>query len=453
MIRTAADLLMKFVEREREVLDAYELTHGPTIGSMYEGLTRNVLDKSIPLDLGVQVVSGFAFFGSQLSGELDCMVVRGNGERIPYTEKHKWHISDVIAVFEVKKTLSAAELADSYDHLRAVAMLYSAYVDSEEATGVKIDLTWPRRVFSQMTGQVPPKHKDTESLPYDLEMIYHTLVSEYLGPVRILVGHHGWKKEKTLRDHIAKLLQERLSNPRGMGAGSFPQLMIGGEYSLVKTNGLPYVGSLIDGMWPLLASTSHNPLRLMLELVFTKLDSLYDTNLAIDDSNEQEALSSCLRARAIKRDDVQGWEYMYDELLHSDLKQRGASYQWAPAEFTSGQFVIVNRLCMGHEIRIDSIDFIEFASKEPGGTDAFIDGLLASRLVATDGSRLRLTTVNCTAMITPDGKYVAGENNAGQMEVWLEHRLGKPKSDWNTLLIRPHTKANGDDTTSQRSDG
>lgn len=453
MIRTAADLLAKFVERERTVLDAYELTHGPTIGSMYEGLTRSILDKAIPTDLGVQVVSGFAFFGQQLSGELDCMVVRGIGEQIPYTDKYKWHISNLIAVFEVKKTLSAEELADSYDHLRAVSALYSKYVESDEATGVQIDLTWPRRVFSQMTGQVAPQHKDAETLPYDLEMIYHTLVGEYLGPVRILVAHHGWKKEKTLRDHIAKLLQERLSNPRGMGAGSFPQLMIGGDYSLVKMNGLPYVGSLIDGMWPILASTSHNPLRLLLELVFTKLDSQYNTTLALDDSNEQEALSLCLRARAVAREDIQGWEYMYDELPNSDLKQRGSSYQWAPAEFTSAQFVIVNRLCMGHTISIESGDFIGFAGKEPGGVQAFISALLASRLVATDGQQLRLTTVNCTALITPDGKYVAGENNAGQMEVWLEHRLGKPKSEWNTLVIKPLPEVKDDYSTSQRSDG
>lgn len=448
MIRTVAELLKGLADRERKVLDAYELAHGPTIGSMYEGLTRSILDTTIPPALGLHVVSGFAFFGNQMSGELDCMLVRGTGEQVPYTEKFKWHISDVIAVLEVKKTLSADELADSYDHLRAISTLYSKYVESDEATGVKTDLTLPRRVFSQMTGRVPPEHKDIESLPFDLEMIYHTLVGEFLGPVRILIAHHGWKKEKTLRDHISRLLQERLTNPRGMGAGSFPQLMIGGEYSLVKLNGLPYVGSLVDGMWPLLASTSHNPIRLLLELIFTRLDFLYSTNFAIDDSNEQEAMSLCLRARAVKREGVQGWEYMYDDLSENELKQRGASYQWNPAEFTSGQFVIINRLCMGHEIRTDSPDFIEFASKEPGGIDAFIEALLASRLVATDGPRLRLTTVNCTSMITPDGKYVAGENNAGQMEVWLEQRLGRPRSDWKTLVLRVKTE---DDASSRRS--
>lgn len=436
MIRTVADLLKEFVVRERQVLDAVDLTHGPTIGAMYEGLTRNMLDKSIPPELGLQVVSGFAFFDAHLSGELDCMVVRGTGHRIPYTDKFKWHVSDVLAVFEVKKTLSLEDLADGYEHLRKISSLYSQYVESDEANGVKVDLTWPRRVFSQMTGRVPPEHKEVEVLPYDLEMLYHALITEYLGPVRILVAHHGWKKEKTLRDHIARLLERRLKSPRGMGAASLPQLIIGGEYSLVKLNGLPYVGHLIDGMWPILASTSHNSLRLLLELVFTKLDSLYSANLALDDSNEQEALSLCLRTRAVKRDDVQGWEYIYDELSNKTLEERGVSYQWTPAEFTSGQFVIINRLCNGDEIRIDSPDFIAFAGKEPGGVDALVAGLLASRLVATAGSLLRLTTVRCIAMITPDGKFVAGENNAGQMEAWLEHRLGKPKSNWKALVLR-----------------
>jgi hypothetical protein len=221
-----------------------------------------------------------------------------------------------------------------------------------------------------------------------------------------------------------------------MGAGSFPQLMIGGEFALVKTNGLPYVGPLLDGMWPLLASTSHNPVRLLLELVFTKLDCLYSTNLALDDSNEQEAMSCCLRARAVKRDGAQGWEYMYDELSSCTLKGRGPSYQWHPSELTSAQFVIVNRLCAGHEISIDDPDFSTFAGEQPGGREAFVNSLLETRLIAVDGQRLGLTTVNCIAMITPDGKFVAGENNAGQMETWLEQKPAKPKSEWKTLYLR-----------------
>jgi hypothetical protein len=147
MIHSVAELLKEFVDRERKVLDSYTLTHGPTIGSMYEGLTREVLEQSIPKEIGLQVVSGFAFFGPHLSGEIDCMVVRGSGEPIPYTNKYKWHTADVVAVLEIKKTLSAEEIADSYEHLRGVSTMYSQYIESDEAIGVKVDLSWSRRIF------------------------------------------------------------------------------------------------------------------------------------------------------------------------------------------------------------------------------------------------------------------------------------------------------------------
>lgn len=436
MIRNVADLLRKFVEQERKMLDEVDLTHGPTIGAMYEGLTKSLLEKSIPPDLELKVVSGFAFLDKELSGEIDCMVVHGDGEKIPYTDKYKWHIKNVIAVFEVKKTLSAAEISDSYDHLRKISKLYSTYLESNEAASEKFNLSLPRRVFAQMTGLVPPPHEKIESLPFDKEMIYHTLVCEHVSPIRIVVGHHGWQKEKTLRDHIYKLLEERTGNPAGMGAGSFPQLIIGGEFSIVKLNGLPYVGTLIDGMWPLLASTSHNPLRVLLELLFTKLDFMFFTNLASDDSTEQEAMSSCLRAKAIKREQTQGWEYAYDDLSSKALKDRGANTHWAPTELTSAQFAVVNLLCKGNEIDINDPKFVEFANQEPEGHIAFVESLTKTRLIAIDRSKLQLTTIQCQAMITPDGKYIAGENNAGQMNIWLSGIIGKPENQWQVLDLR-----------------
>ncbi|MET3477009.1 DUF6602 domain-containing protein [Variovorax atrisoli] len=440
MIKTAADLLKKFVDQERRVLDDYELVHGPTIGTMYEGLTQEVLQRSIPSQLGLQVVSGFAFHDNQLSGEIDCMVVRGNGEKVPYTNKYKWHISNVIAVFEVKKTLTAEEISDSYDHLRAISKIYANYVDSSDSKELKIDLSWPRRTFAQMTGQIPPPHKNTGSLPFDLEMLYHTIVSEYLNPARIVVGHHGWKKEKTLRDHIAKLLEDRLSAPKGMGAGSFPQLIIGGDFSLIKANGLPYVGPMIDETWGFVLSTSHNPMRILLEILFTKIDRICSTSLASDESNELEAMTLCLRTRAVKKGEIQGWEYLYDDYSSRDLKKRGDSYQWQPCELTNSEFVVVDMLCRGKNVRVDDPQFIAFANSQPGGVSSFINSLVATRLIAKSGVNLELTTINCVALATPDGKLVAGENNAGQMDNWLEYKLGTPKNEWKLLAFVPSSE-------------
>jgi len=168
MIKTVANLLKAFADQERVKLDKQDLAHGPTIGAMYEGLTKEILDKSLPSELELQVVSGFASFKEQLSGEIDCMLVCGDGEQIPYTNKYKWHIKDVIAVFEVKKTLTAENLADSYDHLRGISQLYSQYIESEEVKSFWVDISWPRRVFAQITGVAAPEH--IKELPFDLEM-------------------------------------------------------------------------------------------------------------------------------------------------------------------------------------------------------------------------------------------------------------------------------------------
>lgn len=432
MIKTVSDLLKAFADEERKKLDAEQLSHGPTIGSMYEGLTKEVLDRSLPPELGLKVVSGFATFNGKYSGELDCMLVCGDGDEIPRTGKYLYHVKNVIAVLEVKKTLTAADLADSHDHLRGVAQLHSSYAESTEAQDDEIDLTWPRRIFTRMSGIAAPDHADVDKLPFDLEMLYHTLVMEHLGPVRIVVGHHGWKKEVTLREHLLKLLEERVaSNPAGMGAGSFPQLIVGGEYSIVKTNGIPYVTRIVDGFWPLLLSSSHNPLRILLELIYSKIDMRYDTGLAVDEGADQEAMSLCLSARAVQSGGQAGWQYKFNDLSSKSLKKRGPDSRWAPRELTSAQFVIVNRLCQDGSVSTDNPSFLEFVASQPDSVEAFVDSLIDTGLVARKDRELILTTDQCQTLITPGGKYVAGENNAGQMTNWAlqEFVSGKKTSD------------------------
>lgn len=76
MIKTIADLLRELMVKEAAKLDDETITHGPTIGSMYEGLARDILDRVIPGDLEVRVVDGFIEgVDGSLSPQLDAMVV------------------------------------------------------------------------------------------------------------------------------------------------------------------------------------------------------------------------------------------------------------------------------------------------------------------------------------------------------------------------------------------
>ena len=106
MIRKVSDILNGFIDEEKRKLGLFELNHAPTIGRMYEGLTNEVLNKAIPPKLNLRIESGVIFDDTgTMTGQIDCMLVKGDGIQIPYTDLYKWHIKDVIAVFEVKKTL------------------------------------------------------------------------------------------------------------------------------------------------------------------------------------------------------------------------------------------------------------------------------------------------------------------------------------------------------------
>lgn len=104
MIRTVADFLAQLMEAEVARLDQVHIEHGPTVGDMYEGLSADLLRRAVPKQLELQIVAGFITDGlGNRSGQVDCMLVRGSGEPIPYTNAFVWPVNDVIAVFEIKK--------------------------------------------------------------------------------------------------------------------------------------------------------------------------------------------------------------------------------------------------------------------------------------------------------------------------------------------------------------
>ena len=91
MIRDVAGLLRALQEAEAQQIEKAGITHAPTIGEMYEGLTEKILEKLIPAAADLRVVSGFVEGASGgLSGQIDCMVVSGKGTRIPHTRRFKW---------------------------------------------------------------------------------------------------------------------------------------------------------------------------------------------------------------------------------------------------------------------------------------------------------------------------------------------------------------------------
>lgn len=151
MIRTVADFLHQLVEAEVARLDAVDIVHGPTIGEMYEGLSADLLRRAVPEQLGLRVVDGFITDGlGNRSGQVDCMLVRGSGDPIPYTDAFVWPVKDVIAVFEIKKRLHHDDLVDaSPNFVRSRTLIaptrFRCRAESAQLTFVRLNEPSPRR--------------------------------------------------------------------------------------------------------------------------------------------------------------------------------------------------------------------------------------------------------------------------------------------------------------------
>src|SRR4030067_830219 len=194
MIKTIGDLLQALKEYEEQRIASFmPISHGPTIGAMYEGATRKLLDRAIFDGLNLTVSNGFIKNSSnELSKQIDCMIAIGTGLEIPNTNNYIFDISDVIAVVEVKKNLYGSELEDAMDWSRDFQCRIW-----EPPSNQKNSLL--RDAWRSITGQELPEHQNASSLPYPLEMIYHRLVVEFSTPLRIFIGYEGYVSESSFR--------------------------------------------------------------------------------------------------------------------------------------------------------------------------------------------------------------------------------------------------------------
>jgi hypothetical protein len=204
MITTVADLLNAFKTKEEEVLESYGYVKHPVlIGSMYEGLTKNILDKAIFAGLDLRVTAGKIRNSSkEMSGEIDCMLVTGDGEKIPHTDKTIYDSSQVVAVIQVKKNLYSKDVKDSYENLRSVIDV------TELREGEYYHGRILRDSFRQICKQELPPRSELKKLPFALEMIYHVLLLDAIYPIRIVWGYNGFASEFSLRDGFIKYLEK-----------------------------------------------------------------------------------------------------------------------------------------------------------------------------------------------------------------------------------------------------
>lgn len=417
--------MQSLAEKESQALEAASIRHAPTIGEMYEGLTSDILSRTLPPSLDLQVVSGFAEdHAGRLSNQIDCMLVKGQGIEVPYTQKFKWPIKDVVAVIEVKKTLFSKGLDEAYHQLRQVLNFYSEWIQNTKNKDV-INIEPSRRAFSDITGLIAPPYDQLNELPLNAEYVFHTVLGDQYSPVRIAFGYSGFNSEHGLRQGFLNFIKNKVQ-VQGYGPHSYPQLIVAGGASIVKFSGHPYRAPMRNGKMLLLASSSANPLLLLLELIWTRLTYFHPMPELFGEDLQLEGFNPLLWAHLAenpKKPGHMGWQFTVENIKKRDLENTPKSTDWEPVVLTHQQYTAIVYLCENESIDTAASDFVSFASTPDQTVEQFIDSLIETRLVARNGHKIELATVECQTAILPDGRYIAAENNSGRLSRWIERHM------------------------------
>ena len=339
MISRASELLAEFINKERKALEEVEIPHMPTLGEAYEAIAAQGIDQqfAIPKFLGLKVVSGFVTVGDrQLPNQVDCMLVDGEGQRIGLTDHHIYPIERVLCLVEVKKTLTKDDLLDAMHHLGAIKRAASGRIaellDREEFSA---DISQLRLHFAQISGHAAPESLSDRLLqPLERKLLFHSLLTDHFTPATVILGFDGHKTEAGLRGAFASILEEHLGPDGGFGVTGLPSLVLASNFSLVKCNGLPYILKRAPNDWVVVASVRENPIRILLEVLWTKIAQYYGVGMPWNDGLAMESLSPLLNAAVVHHEGATGWRYNSVEPNEASLRHRPAM-SWEPARLTA----------------------------------------------------------------------------------------------------------------------
>jgi hypothetical protein len=434
MIRTLSDFLEELKAKGTELIKKYEIIDHPVlIGDMYEGLTQELLNRAIFDGLNLKIVGGkIKNSKGDLSSEIDCMLVEGEGETLPFTEKFIYHFSQVIAVIEVKKSLYTNTLSDSYFNLRTVI---DVSIEPEK-DGEEYIIRSLRDAWKSMLRIDLPRRSELDSYSISEQHIYHTLLMEAYFPLRIVFGYFGFKTEYSLREAFANYLgnQANFQPAKGFGAGSLPNLIICGKNSIIKNNGMPYAMPFMDEKfyWPILVTSRENPIHHLLEIISTRLSYKYGISSSIfGDDFDYDPVHRYINCKLGNTNEGNlGWEYSYSpfsEKLLSESKHE--KIPWSPKFLTKKQFIVLMQLGTHEFINYkENLEFIESIKEEGTDINDFIKSLVDTGLVYDRNNEIRFLTDECRTVILPDGRYCAGENKNGELSNWLSKFITGNKS-------------------------
>lgn len=410
-IKNIADLLNAFSAQEQEQIKKENIVHAPTIGDMYEGLTKSLLSHEtvmtlFPPELDLKVRSGFFYSddNDNLSRQIDCMLVQGEGKQIPHTNEYKYNIKDVIAIFEVKKSLFQSQLEDSFGLLEEIDSFFNVSKSIPE-----LNIKHINQSFSRITKKKAPHIDNLDTLNEHDYSVYQSLASDQLAPVRISMGYEGYKTEEGLRNgfiqYISKLKKFRVFK--------IPSLTISDNLVIIKTNGYPYYLTPRGDKWIVAASSNCNPLLFMLEVIFNKIEQKYNISLKLDEVIQNENTFPLLSL--LKKN--KKWEAFLFEAEIKSLNEREPYIDWEPISIDEDELLLLEKISKYDSISHDDILYLKSHSDK---SEALLNKLIDSGYLVHKSDGLSQISSFCITS-NPTKNYLLFPNKR-KCEIWLESR-------------------------------
>ena len=433
MIKNLSELLKSFINEEVKKLESMPMPHMPTLGSAYEALTKDGLlqDNVIPDGFNLTVVAGFVSINGVMQPEqIDCMLVTGEGIRYGRTEQYIYDIEQVLTIFEVKKTLTKSDLKDAIGHLSGLRIKFAEYFESKIKTKNELpDITYPRKHFAQITGrEAPENYCEINEIPEEDGLMLYCLTQEMIAPLNIIQGYGGYKTEYGLRTAFCDILEEKMQdNSNQNGVLTLPSLITSNEFSIIKAGGMPFVASNNEKQWIPIVSVRHNPIQIILELVWSKISHYFRTELPWDDGIYMENLYPLIVAEPKPN----GWIYHTVELKEENLK-RNDDNVWKPALLNEAEINVIELMAFhGGFFEMSDENSLYLLNKYSVDIQIIINSLQNTKyFMISEGY---LTPINDVLfLIKTEGSvgYIAG--NKGQFDAWCRDNRIDPQ--YTTIL-------------------
>lgn len=408
-LKTLADVLHQLIETKRDEFRAFDYVKHPTIiGDAYEGLTRNLLGRSIPNGMNISVRKGLIRNANgDLSNQVDCMIVDGEGTQIPETDHWVYPTQQVIMYVEVKKRLYKEDLQDG---IGKMSRFFRVIMDPRSRPSQLVVDAW-----TAITGM--PFRLRTDSATTEA-MVYHSLMCDALMPACVIIGYDGYANEESLREAAKEVFSVIDKNGVPIvGPGSWPSLIVARQASIVKMNGMPYSFQTesFDAYY-ILASSSADPLLILLELLWCRLTYYHGASVDImGDGLKSQCLDPLLSLRwvdGVWRGDFHG---------HRSIDIRGVD--WEPHEIDMCELLVLTALCDGKIVRADDEELAKCLTDQNETLANLALKLQQKRLAYLDGTVFVQLAKRLQIGVFGD-KWLAADDFDNRFSAWA-HRWVK----------------------------